>query len=418
MIYEAYVDKFSGDFKGMNSKLDYLQNLGINCVWLLPHYPSPMVDDGYDVSDYFGVRKELGSLDDFKDFVSAAHAKGIKVIVDLVLNHVSVEHLWFKEAKNSAASPKRAYFLWSKTGREFSGSVNPFFHLKAGNWIYNSGTDDYYYASFFPEQADLNWDNPEIFTEVIRITDFWAKLGVDGFRLDAVAHLIKREGTLSLHQPKVHDILKDMRKYLDINYPGVIMLAEASGKIEQVIQYFGNGDECHMVFNFPLMSNIYLAVKRNDMKPLEELVKNSSGIPDNCQWATFVSSHDEITLASLEETAREEVVAWLDPKSVFSFRGGRGVSMRLASTFKDNPDMVTAVLKLLFTLPGAPVIYYGLEIGVENLARENKFVDSRRYVRGQFDWLQVKKQLRDPDSLLNKVKKIIRLRLRSCPDAC
>src|SRR3989344_1431210 len=216
VIYEAYVDKFSGDFK---------------------------------------------------DFVSAAHAKGIKVIVDLVLNHVSVEHLWFKEAKNSAASPKRAYFLWSKTGREFSGSVNPFFHLKAGNWIYNSGTDDYYYASFFPEQADLNWDNPEIFTEVIRITDFWAKLGVDGLRLDAVAHLIKREGTLSLHQPKVHDILKDMRKYLDINYPGVIMLAEASGKIEQVIQYFGNGDECHMVFNFPLMSNIYLAVKRNDMKP-------------------------------------------------------------------------------------------------------------------------------------------------------
>lgn len=410
IIYEVYVDKFADNFRGLTEKLNYLSDLGINCIWLLPHFPSPMVDDGYDVSDYYNVRNSLGSLDDFEVFIKAAHARGIRVIIDLVLNHFSTEHPWFKEARHSVDNSKRNYFIWSKNAEGLRGSFNPFFHLTPGNWIYNPKTDDYYYASFFAEQADLNWDNPDVFGEVIKIINFWAGLGVDGFRLDAVAHLIKREGTFSLHQPRVHDILKDIRKYMDNNYPGVIMLAEAGGKIEQIIQYFGKGDECHMAFNFPLMSNIYLAVKRNDTKLLEGLVKNSSGIPDNCQWATFVSNHDEITLASLEETIRDEVTAWLDPKGEFSFRGGRGVSMRLASIFKNNPDLIVFILSLLFSLPGAPVIYYGSEIGMKNLALENEFVDSRRYVRGQFDWLQAEEQMRDSNSLLNKVKEIIRQR--------
>ncbi|MBI2058087.1 MAG: trehalose synthase [Candidatus Yanofskybacteria bacterium] len=410
IIYEVYVDKFADNFRGLAEKLNYLSDLGINCIWLLPHFPSPMVDDGYDVSNYYNVRNGLGSLDDFEVFIKAAHARGIRVIIDLVLNHFSTEHPWFKEARHSVDNPKRDYFIWSKTGKELSGSYNPFFHLTPGNWIYNSKTDDYYYASFFAEQADLNWDNPDVFGEIIKIINFWAGLGVDGFRLDAVAHLIKREGTSSLHQPEVHNILKDMRRHLDVRYPGVIMLAEANGKLEQIATYFGKGNECHMVFNFPLMPNIYLAVKRNNLKLLESFIKNSPDIPDNCQWATFVNNHDEITFALLEESMQEEIISWLDPKGEFSFKGGRGVAMRLASIFKNNPDLIVFILSLLFSLPGAPVIYYGSEIGMENLARENEFTDSRRYVRGQFDWLQAEEQMRDSNSLLNRVKEIIRQR--------
>ncbi len=407
IIYEVYVDKFAQNFKGMIERLGYLKDLGINCVWILPHYPSPMVDGGYDVSNFFDVRSDLGSLDDFKNFTAAAHAQGIKVIIDLVLNHVSVEHAWFKEARKFINSPKRDYFIWSKSGEELEDSCNPFSHMVSSNWKYNGETDDYYFATFFPEQADLNWDNHKIFEEFISIIEFWSNLGVDGFRLDAVAHLIKREGTNSLHQSEVHMILKKIRKYLNAYHPGVILLAEASGKLEQIIPYFGNNDECHMAFNFPLMSHIFLAVKRNDMGLLDKLLKKSSSIPKNCQWANFVSNHDEINLATLEDEARKEVISWLDPEGLYLFKGSKGVAMRLASIPQSGEHWVFFFLNLLLNLPGAPVIYYGSEVGMKNLPLKNEFIDSRRYVRGQFDWQKVLAEKQRRGSLLNKIQQII-----------
>ena len=411
VIYEVYVDKFAKNFKGMAEKLPYLKNLGINTIWLLPHYPSPMVDDGYDISDYMNVRRDLGALDDFKEFTQKAHEMGIRVIVDFVLNHISIKHPWFVEASNSQDNPKRNYFFWSKTGKEFSLAYNPFSHMTEGNWIWNEKTGDYYYATFFDEQADLNWDNPAIFDEALKIIDFWAGLGVDGFRLDAIGHLIKREGTDCRHLPEVHQILKRLRAHLDKKWPEVIFLAEAGGRIRETIKYFGNGDECHMAFNFGLMAYIYLSIKRKNFSIINNFVKEFSDIPDNCQWATFISNHDEITFTPLEkEEERKEVVDWLDPEGKYSFRGGRGVSMRLATVFRGDKEKILNIFKILFSLPGAPVIYYGSEIGMENLQLVEKPTDSRKYVRGEFDWQEAEKQMNDRDSLFSQISKMIKNR--------
>ncbi len=409
VIYEVYVDKFAGNFRGMAEKLYYLKNLGINCIWILPHYPSPMVDDGYDVSDYLNVRSELGTLNDFRNFVQKAHEVGMRIIIDFVLNHVSTEHPWFKEASASPDNQKRNYFLWSKTGEEFSQAYNPFSHMTKGNWIWNEKTGDYYYATFFENQADLNWDNPAVFDEAVRIIDFWAGLGVDGFRLDAVGHLVKREGTDCRHLPEAHQILKRLRSYLDKNYPEVIFLAEAGGRFKETIKYFGDGDECHMVFHFGLMPKIYLALKRNDFSVVRDMVAESSDIPDNCQWATFISNHDEITFTPLEkEEEKKELMEWLDPEGRYSFRGDKGVSMRLATVFKGDKEKILNAFKLLFGLPGSPVIYYGSEIGMKNLDLSEPPRDTRKYVRGDFDWPEAEKQINNPDSLLNGIKNLAR----------
>lgn len=424
VIYEVYVDKFAVDFKKMIVRLDYLKNLGINCIWLLPHYPSPMKDGGYDVSDYMNVRPDLGTLEDFKNFIQEAHGKGIRVIIDFVLNHISIEHQWFKEASASLDNPRRNYFLWSKTGREFSLAYNPFSHMTEGNWIWNDKTGDYYYATFFKEQADLNWDNPEVFDEAIKIIDFWSGLGVDGFRLDAVGHLVKREGTDCHHLPEVHGVLKKIRKHIDSKpsplslgisgelgkNPDVILLAETSGSTELVKPYFGDGDECHMAFNFPLMAATYLAIKNNDPSLLRKIEHESSGIPDNCRWATFIANHDEINLSSIESGERAELISWLDPENKYGFKGGGGVSMRLATIFNGDKEKILNMFRILFSLPGSPVIYYGSEIGMKNLELPEPPVDTRLYVRGNFDWQEAEKQLQDKNSLLNRLAKIIKNR--------
>ncbi|MBI2065149.1 MAG: trehalose synthase [Candidatus Yanofskybacteria bacterium] len=410
-IYEVYVDKFAGNFKGMVEKLPYLKKLGIDCIWLLPHYPSPMIDGGYDVSDYMDVRKELGTLDDFRLFISEAHKSGIRVIVDFVLNHVSIDHPWFKEASFSRNNPWRDYFIWSETGEEFSLAYNPFSHMTNGNWKLNEKTGDYYYATFFDEQADLNWDNPAIFNEALKIIDFWAGLGVDGFRLDAVGHLVKREGTDCRHLPEDHQVLKKLRLHLDQNWPGVIFLAEAGGSFKETIKYFGDGDECHMAFNFGLMAYTYLSIKRNDFSIINKFVKEFSDIPSNCQWATFISNHDEITFTPIEkEEERVELLNWLDPEGKYSFRGGRGVSMRIATVFGGDKDKILNIFKILFDLPGSPVIYYGSEIGMKNLELDTPPLDTRLYVRGNFDWPEAERQMRDKDSLLVQTSEMIKNR--------
>jgi len=409
VIYEVYVDKFAKNFEGMAEKLPYLRNLGVNCIWLLPHYPSPMIDGGYDVSDYMGVRLELGTLDDFKDFIEKAHSMNIRIIVDFVLNHVSVEHPWFKEAASSHNNPKRDYFLWSKTGKEFSLAYNPFSHMTEGNWVWNKKTGDYYYATFFKEQADLNWDNPAIFDEALNIIDFWSRLGVDGFRLDAVGHLVKREGTDCRHLSEDHLILKKLRSYLDKKWPGVIFLAEAGGFFRETIKYFGNGDECHMAFNLGLMSYAYLSIKRNDFSIINNFAREFSDIPSNCQWATFISNHDEITFTPIEkEEERIELLNWLDPTGKYAFRGGRGVSMRLATIFGGDKEKILNIFKILFDLPGSPVIYYGSEIGMKNLELDTPPLDTRLYVRGNFDWPEAERQMKDKDSLLSQISEMIK----------
>ena len=408
VIYEVYVDKFAKNFRGMTEKLDYLKELGIDCIWLLPHYPSPMVDDGYDVADYMGVRKDLGTLDDFKVFLAKAHEKGIRVITDLVLNHVSVEHPWFIEAAKSLKSPKRGFFLWSKDGNELLSARSPFRHFVASHWSYNKATDDYFFSTYYPQQVDLNWDNPQVFEEVLKVIDFWAELGVDGFRLDAIAHLIKREGTECYHRPEIHLILRKIRSHIDKNHSEVILIAEASGKVEDIIKYFGKGDECHMVFNFPLMSNIHLAIKRNDMSIIENMLARSSAIPESCQWAIFVNNHDEITFSPFKEPERDEMITWLDPDGRYSFKGGSGVSMRLAEIFKGDKDKIINILKILFNLPGSPIVYYGSEIGMRNLDLKEEPVDSRKYVRGEFDWPEAERQTEDPRSLFNQVTQLIK----------
>ncbi|KKS36663.1 MAG: hypothetical protein A3G49_05940 [Candidatus Sungbacteria bacterium RIFCSPLOWO2_12_FULL_41_11] len=408
VIYEVYADKFAKDFKGMAEKLGYLKNLGANCVWLLPHYPSPMIDGGYDVSDYLNVKKELGTIDDFERFTKKAHKKGIKVIIDLVLNHVSTKHAWFKEASQSKDNPKRSYFIWSKTGKEFPRALNPFSHIISSNWVPNPATGDYYFATFYSEQADLNWDNPEVFNEMIKIMDFWIKRGVDGFRLDAVPFLIKREGTACVNLPETHQIIKKIRKYIDKNYSGIFFLAEANGSLKQIKSYFGDGDECHMAFHFHLMSKMFLTLKRGNRKIAEKIIKKSFAIPKNCQWATFLRNHDDLTLAHAADKERTELLKYYDKEGAYGFIGDKGISARLATLLDGDESKILEAFKMLFDFPGSPVIYYGDEIGMRNLNFAKPPLDSRRYVRGDFDWKEAEKQTADPDSLLNKIIAVIK----------
>ena len=433
VIYEVYVDKFAKNFRGITEKLSYLKNLGINCLWLLPHYPSPMIDDGYDVSDYFGVRKELGTLNDFRQFTKQAHKAGIRVIIDFVLNHVSIEHPWFREAFRSKESPKRDFFIWSKTGKEFPQAINPFSHMKPSNWVYNPVAEDYYFATFYSQQADLNWDNTTVFQEMMKVIDFWIDNGVDGFRLDAAPFLIKREGTQCANLPETHQVIKNIRAHVEKQNQEVILLAEANGPLNLVKEYFGStsfdsaqdkslttggGDECHMAFNFHLMTAMLLTLKRGNNSIAEKTAKETADIPQNCQWATFLRNHDELTLEHVAEAERNELLPWLDSDSKYSFKEGHGASVRLATIFNGNKNKILEAFKLLFGLSGlsraeskgSPVIYYGDEIGMENAKFLEKPADTRRYVRGEFDWPEAEKQLKDPNSMLNQVAKLIKSR--------
>ncbi|TSC86168.1 MAG: maltose alpha-D-glucosyltransferase [Parcubacteria group bacterium Gr01-1014_8] len=408
-IYELYIDKFAGTISGLTSKLDYFTHLGINTLHVLPHYPSPMVDDGYDVTDYQNVRPELGTLDDFKKFLNEAHSRDIYVIVDFVLNHVSSEHPWFVEARATRENPKRNFFLWSNTGQEFKNARNAFVDIKPSNWIKNELTEDYYYATFYPEQPDLNWDNPLVFEEMLQYAKFWVDLGVDGFRLDAVPFLIKRENSPSLGLPETHAILKKIRAQLDEKYSGrIALLGEAHQELRDMMQYFGDGDECHMLYHFPMMEQMLLALMRNDDSAVRTMVQASSDIPPSCEWAVFVRNHDDISLTTLPDADRMELVDFLDPQHRYPFSNHTTTSMRLGSIFENHSSRVLEALELLYSVPGVKVLYYGDEIGMKNLPLQEGVRDSRVYVRGEFDWNSANTMLADPDSLLNKVARCIK----------
>ncbi len=399
VLYELYVDKFAGDFQGLTERLEYFEKLGVNCLHILPHYPSPMVDDGYDVSDYRSVRPELGTLDDFKRFAEAAHARGINIMLDLVLNHVSAQHPWFVAARSSEASEYRNYFLWSKTGQELRGAINAFFHLKPTNWIKNEETDDYYFATFYPEQPDLNWEEPRVFNAITEIIDFWVAAGADAFRLDAVPHLVKKEGSDAFSLPETHAVLKKLRAWLDAHAPNVPVLAEVQDTPERTREYFAEGDECHMVYHFPLDAELILAAQRQDPSLISGLVATMHTLPPGCAWGTFLRNHDGLVLEGLTPAEKKELFDHADPERKCLFRGERALAMRLGSIFRDEPDKLRMAHELLFSAPGTPIIYYGEEIGMQNDATIGEQRDTRRYVRGTFDWAEAERQMQDPESL-------------------
>ena len=410
-IYELYVDKFADNFKGLTSRLDYFEHLGINTLHVLPHYPSPMVDDGYDVSDYRSVRPELGTVEDFKTFSDEAHRRGIRIIVDFVLNHVSSQHPWFLEASSSEANQKRDFFLWSKTGAELPDCANPFIDFKPQNWIWNEATADYFYATFYPAQPDLNWENPEVFSLMVDNMNFWVDLGVNGFRLDAIPYLIKRENSSSRGLPETHDIIKRIRAHLDRAYDGrIALLAEASGNIEESASYFGNGDECQLVYSFALAIRMFEAVYENNTRPIVELTELPifRNIPEHCSWGVFLRNHDDINMDGVPDGERAGLLNFLDPKHEYPFLNGKTASVRLGTIFFDSPERILESFRLLYSMPGVPVMYYGDEIGMRNLPVADNIVDTRIYVRGDFDWRIADAMLKDPTSLLENTARCIK----------
>ncbi len=366
-----------------------------------------MIDDEYDIVDYRGVRSELGTFEECTHFIKEAHRRGIRVIIDFVLNHTSDQYPWFIEAQNSRNNPKRDFYLWSASATELDGAINAFPDIKSQNWIPNPATGDFYFATFYPEQPDLNWDNRLVFEEMFANMEFWAAHGVDGFRLDAASHLIKREGTTSESLPETHLLLKRIRQRLETTYPDVILLAEVAEDIASSKEYFGSGDECHMVYNFPLMEQLWLTLKDGTHTSLDAMIARSFDIPDNCQWATFLNNHDQISLGTLSPDERHRLIDFLDPKHEYLFNKGEATSMRIASIFHNDTKRIIEAIDLLYHTPGAPVMYYGDEIGMQNLPID-RWIDSRRYVRGTFDWDVAEAQSKDPTSLLNQTSQIIR----------
>ncbi|MGZ6346044.1 MAG: alpha-amylase family glycosyl hydrolase, partial [Anaerolineales bacterium] len=312
VLYEVYVRAFydsngdgCGDLKGLTQKLDYLQSLGVNCIWLLPIYPSPLKDDGYDISDYKSIHPDYGSLDDFKALLEAAHARQIRLIMDLVINHTSDQHIWFQSARANRESPYRDYYVWSDTDQKFSQARIIFVDSEKSNWTWDESAGQYFWHRFYKSQPDLNFDNHEVRSEILQIIQFWFDLGVDGFRVDAVPYLFEREGTSCENLPETHGFLKEMRRFVDQNYPGRILLCEANQWPEEVREYMGEGDEFQLAFHFPLMPRIFMALRREEATPIEWALTNTPAIPDNCQWCTFLRNHDELTLEMVTEEERQ-----------------------------------------------------------------------------------------------------------------
>jgi maltose alpha-D-glucosyltransferase/alpha-amylase len=404
VIYELYVDKFAGDFKNLTAKLDYFTYLGVNVLWILPHYPSPLIDGGYDISDYQAIRPDLGTIAEFDEFLKAAHDRGLKVMIDMVLNHTSDKHPWFKEHKD--------WYMWSNDQSKYSQAFVHFADIKNhNNWIKNPEGDGFYYATFYPQQPDLNWDNPEVVNAMTENVDFWLKKGVDGLRLDAISRLIKRDDTYCFGLPETHQILKNLRSHIDANFPGVVLLAESGGWPDEARQFFGSGDECHLVFHFPLSVRLLSAIKNRDIAKINDIWTWSGRIPEGCSWVSFLTHHDSIDLFFLgSEDEKHQLKSLVDPENIFSSPDGQSMAARLAEVCKGNVEEILWVTKTHLDQPAIPIIYYGNEIGMRNLDLSEKPTDFREFVRGEFDWSVTETQKSDPDSLLNSVRELIKNR--------
>jgi maltose alpha-D-glucosyltransferase/alpha-amylase len=387
VIYQLHVRTFCdsngdgiGDFRGLTGKLDYLQELGINTIWLLPFYPSPLRDDGYDIADYTSVHSSYGLIEDFQVFLDAAHKRGIRVITEMVVNHTSDQHPWFQEARSSRDNPKRDWYVWSDTDTRYQGVRIIFVDTEMSNWAWDPISKSYYWHRFFSHQPDLNYDNPAVREAMWEVMKFWLDMGVDGFRLDAVPYLVEREGTSCENLPETHEIIREFRRRLDLEYPGKMLLAEANQWPDDVRTYFGNGDEFHMAFHFPLMPRMFMAVKLEDRKPIIEILEQTPQIPDNCQWCIFLRNHDELTLEMVTDIERDYMYdEYAGDKAM---RLNLGIRRRLAPMMENDRRRVELLNGLLLSMPGTPIIYYGDEIGMG----DNIYLGDRNGVRTPMQW--------------------------------
>lgn len=441
VFYEVPVKSFfdstndgTGDFNGLRIKLPYLHDLGVDAIWLLPFYRSPLKDDGYDISDYYSIQPEYGTLEDFKGFIAEAHALNIRVVADLVLNHISDQNQWFQDAKKSRDSHKRDWFVWSDSDMKYSGVRIIFIDSEISNWTWEPNTKQYYWHRFYSHQPDLNYDNPEVREEMKNVIRYWLRLGLDGFRCDAVPYLFEREGTSCENLPETHEYFKEIRKMMDEEFPGTILLAEANQWPSDAKQYFGKGDEFHMAFNFPLMPRMFISLARENSFPLINIISQTLPIPDNCDWAIFLRNHDELTLEMVTDEERD--IMYNEYAKLPKMRLNLGIRRRLAPLVDNDRATLELLNALMLSLPGTPIIYYGDEIGMG----DNVYLGDRNGVRTPMQWsydrnagfstadneqlyspvvtnpnyhyesVNVESELRSGSSLLNWMKKMLRVR--------
>ncbi|MCD4788586.1 MAG: alpha-glucosidase C-terminal domain-containing protein [Bacteroidales bacterium] len=433
VVYSLYVDLFNKDFSGLKDKLDYLHDLGVNCLWLLPILDSPMKDAGFDIRNYDKIRTDLLGLSEessveeqrkvFRDFLAEAHSREIKVIFDIAINHTSEEHPWFQESRKSVNSPYRDYYIWSKDADLYKDARIIFKGLCESNW--EKDGEWYFFHRFFEFQPDLNYRNPRVLLEMTRNFLFWLTQGVDGFRADAIPYLWKEEGTDCENLPKTHTVVKFFRAVLDYVRPHTLLLAEACQKPYEVVKYFGNGDECNAGYHFPLMPQMFKSLTSQSREPVESILSTSITpvIPDTTQWFTFLRCHDELSLelVYVSEEDRKYIHENYCHKPEWNFRLGQGISARLSELFDRNPQKIALAYSIMLTLPGTPIIYYGDEFGKLNDEEYYKEMikltgkdDTRFLVRGKINWEMVEKELQNPDSLssqvFSQVKKMVNTR--------
>jgi maltose alpha-D-glucosyltransferase / alpha-amylase len=445
VIYELHIKAYAdangdgiGDFRGLTERLDHVQSLGVNTIWLLPFYPSPQRDDGYDVADYENVHPSYGTLDDFRAFVAEAHRRGLRVITELVVNHTSDQHPWFQAARKAPkGSPERNFYVWSDDPKLYSGTRIIFTDTEKSNWTWDEVAQQYFWHRFFSHQPDLNFDNPAVVEAVLSAMEFWLEMGVDGFRLDAIPYLIERDGTSNENLRETHDVIKAIRARIDADYPGRLLLAEANMWPEDVREYFGDGDECQMAYHFPLMPRMYMAMAQEDRHPVVEILAQTPDIPPNCQWAIFLRNHDELTLEMVTSKERDYMYSMYAADS--RARINLGIRRRLAPLLENDTDRIRLMNSLLLSMPGTPVLYYGDEIGMG----DNIFLGDRDGVRTPMQWtsdrnggfsradpqrlylppiqdpiygfeaVNVEAQAREPSSMLNWTRRLLAVRSSS-----
>jgi len=443
IIYEVHIRAFYdsnadgiGDIHGLIEKLPYIHSLGVTCLWLLPMYPSPLRDDGYDIADYYGIHPDYGTVDDFRELVAEAHKRGIRVLTELVINHTSDQHPWFQEARRDPKAPKRNWYVWSDTDDKYKGARIIFLDTERSNWTWDPVAKQYFWHRFFSHQPDLNYQNPEVQQAMLEVMKFWLDIGVDGFRCDAVPYLFEREGTNCENLPETHAFLKKLRAKIEAEYEGRILLAEANQWPADVRLYFGEGDEFHMGFHFPVMPRLFMAVRREERTPIVEILQQTPEIPPNCQWALFLRNHDELTLEMVTDEDRDYM--YREYARDARMRLNLGIRRRLAPLMENGRRRIELMHSLLFSLPGTPALYYGDEIGMG----DNYYLGDRNGVRTPMQWtgdrnagfsradtaqlyapvisdpvfgyqaLNVEAQERTRSSLLSWIRRLIRVRQR------
>ncbi|MGH9165769.1 MAG: maltose alpha-D-glucosyltransferase [Acidimicrobiales bacterium] len=378
-FYDANHDG-TGDLAGLTDKLDYLQWLGVDCLWLLPFYQSPLRDGGYDIADFFSILPEYGDLADAVKLVEEAHSRGIRIIADLVMNHTSDAHPWFQESRQDRTNPKADWYVWNDDDRRWPEARIIFVDTEKSNWTWDPVREQFYWHRFFSHQPDLNFDNPEVQAAMIDVVRFWLDIGLDGFRLDAVPYLFERDGTNGENLPETHDYLRQVRKEVDTTFPGKVLLAEANQWPADVVDYFGTGDECHMCFHFPLMPRMFMAIRREQRTPITEILAQTPEIPEGCQWGMFLRNHDELTLEMVTDEERDYMYSEYakDPR----MRRNIGIGRRLAPLVENDRRVAELLHAMLFSMPGSPILYYGDEIGMG----DNIYLGDRDGVRTPMQW--------------------------------